>query len=142
MGMDTSTAGCTPPQTETRSNLHRIKATSTPEVRRSPLCYTVVWYRNGPKLPSPWYLPRLKLYATHSNIVIFNNEVSFAFRSLEMASAVSFVGDAGMYAWTGKSRTKRPKVTAMVWGGTWTSIVEDGDKKGKSSGKTPRASEG
>ena len=57
----------------------------------------------------------------------FNSEVSFAFRSLEMASAVSFVGNAGTYAWTGKSRTKRLKVTAMVWRGTWISIVEDGE---------------
>ena len=60
----------------------------------------------------------------------FNSEVSFAFRSLEMVSAVSFVGNAGMYAWPGKNRTKRLKVTAMVWRGTWTSIMEDGDKKG------------
>ena len=113
--------------TETRSNLHRIKATSMPEMQHSPLCYTEVWYRNGPKLPSPWYSPRLKLYATHSMHAIFNSEVSFAFRSLEMASAVSFVGNAGTYAWTGKSRTKRLKVTAMVWRGTWISIVEDGE---------------
>ena len=43
-----------------------------------------------------------------------------------MASAVSFVGDAGMYAWTGKTRTKRLKAPAMVWRGAWTSMVEDG----------------
>ena len=45
-----------------------------------------------------------------------------------MAAVVSFVGIAGMYAWTGKSRTKRVKVTAVVWRGTLTSIVKDEDK--------------
>ena len=60
MGMDTSTAGCTPPQTETRSNLHRIKATSTPEVRRFPALLHRGLVPQWSKAPKPVVLATLE----------------------------------------------------------------------------------
>lgn len=58
----------------------------------------------------------MKLYTTHGVFQLTNNCETFVtfgdVSPLAMAAAVSFVGIAGMYAWTGKSRTKRLKVTA------------------------------